>query len=166
VHRAELDIGALYDEFADDIYRFLCWHTSDAVLAEDLTSEVFIRAWKHRDTLRADQLRAWLYRVARNLTIDHYRRIHDKTLDESVDPTSDYDLHAEAEKHEASDQLHSALARLSNEHRTIVILRFFTRLSAKEVAQIMGKSEGNIRILQYRALKELKKDLSREKRNI
>jgi RNA polymerase sigma-70 factor (ECF subfamily) len=160
VHRKEVDIEALYDEFADQIFRFLSWHTGDSLLAEDLTSEVFIRAWKHREKLQAEQIRAWLYRVARNLTIDHYRRIHDKTLDESYDPVSDYDLHAEAEKREADTRLHEALAKLPDEHRTIIILRFFARLPAREVAVIIGKTEGNIRILQYRALKQLKRELT------
>jgi RNA polymerase sigma-70 factor (ECF subfamily) len=159
------NIKDLYDEYADAIYRFMYWHTGDPLLAEDLTSEVFFRAWKHRDKL-ADQEgkpqaqpRAWLYRVARNLLTDHYRRKHDEHLGDDFETASDYDLHAEAEKAETRNRLHSALARLPDEHRTIIVLRFFERLPAIEVAVIMNKSEGNIRILQHRALKALKKSL-------
>ena len=154
------DIEKLYDTFADPIYRFLCWHTGDSLLAEDLTSEVFIRAWKHREKLKDNESKAWLYRVAKNLVTDYFRRKHETIDDEMDTRPSGYNVHEAAETAETNDKLHKALSTLSFEHRTIVILRFFEQLSAKEVAIIIEKSEGNVRLLQHRALKELKKNLT------
>jgi RNA polymerase sigma-70 factor (ECF subfamily) len=152
-------IKRLYDDYADPIYRFIYWHTNDPLLAEDLMSEVFFRAWKFRDKLVEGNQRAWLYRVARNLIIDHYRRKKDEILDEAVEIESDYNLHAEAEKFETSQHLHKALATLSLEDQSIIILRFFEQLAAKEVAAIIRTSEGNVRVLQHRALKLLQRRL-------
>lgn len=157
---SSLTVKQLYDEFADPIYRFIYWHTSDPLIAEDLVGEVFFRAWKHNQQIRQGNQRAWLYRVARNLIIDYYRRRKDEVLDESNEIRSDYDLHQEAERNDTNDHLHRVLADLPLESRTIIVLRFFEHLSAKEVAGIMGRSEANIRVLQHRALKTLKQRLA------
>lgn len=145
--------------YADQIYRFLYWQTGDELLAEDLTSEVFYRAWKHYGSLEDSNYRAWLYRVARNLVTDHHRKKKPLQLDEDYDPVMEYDLHAEVESNERIRKVRIIIEKLSPQYRSVIILRFFEQLSCKEVADIMNKTEGNVRILQYRALKELKTKL-------
>lgn len=156
---SEALIKSLYDTYADQIYRFLYWQTGDALLAEDLTGEVFYRAWKNHETLQDSNYRAWLYRVARNLVTDYHRKKKTLSLDEDYDPVMDYNLHVEAEKNERIRKVRIIVANLSPQYRSVIILRFFEQLSCKEVADIMNKTEGNVRILQYRALKELKTKL-------
>ena len=152
----ESKIKAAYDEYADQIYRFLYWQTGDALLAEDITSEVFYRAWKNKETFLGYNQRAWLYRVARNLIIDYYRKKKETHFDEKFEPLSDIDLHGNAERNETIQKVRRVVADLPPQFRSVVILRFFEQLSCREVADIMNKSESNIRVLQHRALKELK----------
>ncbi|MEO8105302.1 MAG: RNA polymerase sigma factor [Candidatus Saccharibacteria bacterium] len=149
-----------YDSYADQIYRFLFWQTGDALLAEDLTGEVFFRAWKHRAKFSDANHRAWLYRVARNLITDNWRKKKDLSLPEDYEIVLDYDLAATAEQDEELARVRTLVQELPDKFRTVVLLRFFEQLSCREVSVIMGTSEGNVRILQYRALKELKGKLS------
>ena len=67
-------IESAYNDYSDQIYRFIFWQTGDPLLAEDLVSEVFIRAWKHRVMFLDINQRAWLYRVANNLVTDYWRK--------------------------------------------------------------------------------------------
>lgn len=153
-------IRQLYDEYADQIYRFLYWQTGDPLLAEDITSEVFMRAWKHREMLEQGNQRAWLYRVARNLITDNYRRKKETAISEDYEPVSDINLHDDAARREEIIRVRKVVAELSPLSRSVIILRFFEQLSSQEVADIMNKTPGNVRILQYRALKELKSKLT------
>lgn len=149
-----------YTAYADQIYRFVYWQVGDASLAEDLTSEVFYRAWKNRDKFSDGNHRAWLYRVARNLITDNWRKKKELSLPEDYEVVLDYDLAAEAEKHEELSRVRQLVLDLPKKYRAVVVLRFFEQLSCREVSAIMEISEGNVRILQYRALKELKGKLS------
>lgn len=149
-------IRKIYDTHADEIYRFLFWQTGDQALAEDLTSEVFYRAWKHQSTLQEGNPRAWLYRVGRNLVTDHHRKKKEQPLDDSYEPIGTDNLHEEAIRQEEILRLRKLVMELTPVSRSVIILRFFEQLSAQEVADIMNKTPGNVRILQYRALKELK----------
>jgi RNA polymerase sigma-70 factor (ECF subfamily) len=157
---SEEDFGVAYQANAQPIYKFFYWRTRDTNLSEDLTSSVFEKAWRSRGSFHSGSVRAWLYRIANNLLIDHWRAKKDVPL------TDEDSLPSEAEA--ASDildaqimssRLHRALDKLPTEMRTVVNLRFIEGLSAKHVAKIIGTSEGNVRVIQFRALKKMRRYL-------
>lgn len=151
-----------YLDHSDEIFRFLYWQAGDTDLAEDLTSEVFIRAWNHTEIFENAEhnARAWLYTVARNLLKDHWRKKQAVALDDIPEPLSDQDVVGDAIVNEEHTQIHAAIATLDERMQTVVILRFLQHLPVRSVAGIMQISEANVRTIQFRALKELKKRLS------
>jgi RNA polymerase sigma-70 factor (ECF subfamily) len=169
IHEDTLDSHAefkkAYQEYGQAIYRFLYWQTKDSVLAQDLASATFERAWKARKSFTGGSVQAWLYRIARNLLTDYWRKKKDLLIEDMpglaekiTDNAAPYDYDAEAMEH----SLAKSLDALPPELRAIVVLRFIEGLSAREVGAILGHSEGNIRIMQYRALKKLRKLLDDE----
>lgn len=156
--RTKQEFKKIYIEYSDKIYRFFYWHTGDIHLAEDLTSEVFVRAWRSRKKFINRYPQAWLFRIARNLLIDHYRRKKDKYVEDAdveLPPHTENHLEMTVQKEEIR-RLRKALANLPDNLRSVVILRFIERLPAKEVGKILKVSEGNVRVMQYRALTKLK----------
>jgi RNA polymerase sigma-70 factor (ECF subfamily) len=147
---------SMYEQYSDQIYRFLAWQTGDSVLAEDLTSEVFLRAWKNKEKLSPDDQKAWLYRVARNLTTDYWRKKKPTPLDEQEEVVFDHDLHEEVAQKEQIAQLQKLVTAMREDYKTVLTLRLFEQIDYGEISTIMKKSEGNIRVLYYRALKELR----------
>jgi RNA polymerase sigma-70 factor (ECF subfamily) len=159
------DFNEAYEKYCQPIYRFLYWQTKDPILSQDLTSMVFERAWKSRRSFAGGSVQAWLYRISRNLLIDHWRKKKDLLLDDLpgvaeaiTDNSVTYDYDSELEKR----RLSKTLDTLPDEQRSVVVLRFIDGLPAKEVGEILGLSEGNVRIIQFRALKRLKEALDNE----
>ena len=152
----------VYDEYSDQIYRFLVWHTGDSVLAEDLTSEVFLRAWKNRSKLSADEQKAWLYRVARNLLTDYWRKKKPVTLDEQEEIILEYDLHNEAAQREQIEQLQKSILNMRPEYQTVLVLRLLEGQEYPEIAAVLEKKEATVRVLYCRALSELRDVYNRE----
>lgn len=161
-----LALAEIYDRYAESIYRYLYRYLGDVDLAEDLTSEVFLKLLQALDSPRAPrkQLQGWLYRVAHNLAMDHFRQqAKRKVLEfreelvESGDSPS-----AKLEKHQRLQQLRVAISQLTPSQQQVLLLRFGEGLPIAEVGQMMGKSEGAIKLLQYRAVKCLRRLLDRE----
>ena len=158
--------AALYDRYFDPIYKHVLYKVGRRAEAEDLTAEVFLRAWQAIDRYRIGQqpFGAWLYTIAHNAVVDHYRsrrappEMDVNTADEDIfiDPV------AVAELRVTREQLRRAIRRLRPEHQQVIVLRFIDELGYPEVASIMGKSEGAVRVLQHRALRALSELLSRE----
>jgi RNA polymerase sigma-70 factor (ECF subfamily) len=148
--------GQLYELHVDRIYRYVYYRVGTADQAEDLTEHVFLKAWEAvpRYESRGLPFAAWLYRMAHNAVIDHYRASRPTT---SIDET--FDL--EDEKQSPSDavmagvdrdELKLAIQRLNPDQQKVIILRFVEGLSHAEVGKIVGKSEGAVRVIQHRAL--------------
>ena len=151
----------MYDSYADDIFRFLFVHVRDRDLAEDLTADTFMRAWKAIDRFDFSQPRPWLYKIARNLLNDHWRKHHTEQLPEDFEVASDdIDLNEGLERQFTQRRVRSAVARLSEPMKSVVILRFISGYSARQTAQSLELSESNVRVIQYRALKRLRGYLS------
>ncbi|MFC2045064.1 RNA polymerase sigma factor [Chloroflexota bacterium] len=157
--------GKLYDTYLEPIYRYVYHQVRDNEMAEDITQEVFIKAWKVIKSCRGREstFKAWLYRIAHNHTVDCFRRQkHESRIDidnhdfgeekRSLDATLD----EIAEGDEASRAL-SELVFLPDNQRQVVILKFIEGLDNQEISKVMGKSQGAIRVLQFRALAELRK---------
>ncbi|OGJ58002.1 hypothetical protein A2881_04320 [Candidatus Peribacteria bacterium RIFCSPHIGHO2_01_FULL_55_13] len=157
------DFDPLYTLHVEAIYTFLYRRTLDRSTAEDLTSTVFLKAMesiRSFDPARAP-LRAWLYRIARNQLIDYYRSASRTHVDiESIwDLASDEIATLGAERAVNAAELHKALQKLKPMQRNIVMLRIWEDLSYKEIAEILGTSEGNAKVIFSRTLSELRTSL-------
>jgi RNA polymerase sigma-70 factor (ECF subfamily) len=150
----------MYNQYADDIYRFIFVHVRDVELAEDLTADTFTSAWKSIEKFDNKQPRAWLYTIARNRMNDHWRKKQAVPLDENIEVVSEADLFEDiVDKKIQLKRVISALNTLPDEMKSVITLRFMQGLSAAETARSLGVTEGNVRVMQYRALKKLKEKL-------
>lgn len=151
----------VYDKHVVGIYRFIYARVGNHPDAEDLTAQVFVRAVEQLDTDRAPgQVAAWLYRVAQNATADYWRafyRLPVIGVDHVApgwEPVDAAGLRPRAEPNDgASDRVLALLHRLPEQYRRVLELRFLERLTVAETARAMGISNGNARVLQYRALR-------------
>ena len=159
--------GDLYLRYLDDIYRYIFYRVRDEKRAEDLTERVFVSAWEAMEGYqpRGYPFSSWLYRIAHNAVVDHYRTDRDeKPLDAMTFALADESPGPEEallKKREVS-RLLEAIAQLSEEKQRLIILRFVEGLSHAQVAQILGKSEGACRVIQHRALVALSEILGSE----
>lgn len=156
--------GKLYDLHLDAVYRYVYYKVNEASEAEDLTSQVFLKAWEAipRYEWRQIPFSHWLMRLARNAVIDHYRttRTHGE-LDEDL-VSRDPDPQGEYLRGERLKGLEAAIRRLPEDQRTVVVLRFIEEMDYAELADLMGKSQGALRVIQHRALAALRRILERE----
>jgi RNA polymerase sigma-70 factor (ECF subfamily) len=160
-------VAALYRRYVRAITRYVAYRVSDDALVEDLTAEVFLRMVEGLPGYQVTGVpfEAWLYRIAAARVADYYRarqRHPEEALTETM-----HSGHTPAEirlqESEELDELRAALAQLSEEHQTILILRFVERKSHDEVAAIMGKSARAVATAQHRALQRLAELLGTDK---
>ena len=155
--------GELYDAYVDLVHRYISYRVGNHALAEDLTSETFLRALRRISTFtwQGRDFGAWLVTIARNLVADHFKSSRYKL----EQPTSDM-VEAGADRTEDSPEaevlagitnaaLLAAVRKLGPEQQECIILRFLQGLSVAETAAILGKNEGAVKALQYRAVKAL-----------
>lgn len=152
------DFALLYDAYVHPIYRFVHYRTRDRDLAEDIVSQTFLRALekiKSFDPARGP-FGAWLYRIARNLIVDHYRAHHAHApLSDDWDAAEEQDVPDRAGP--LPKELTDALAGLGEQQREILLLRLWNDLSYRDIARITGKSEGNCKVIFSRAIATLRK---------
>jgi len=153
--------GLLYDRHVAAIYRYVYYRVRDDAEAEDLTSDVFIRALKAMPRYEPRQaFLAWLYRIARNAVIDRARKgnrqvsFEDALEHPGVDKIVEPD--AEILAHSDSATLRDALQKLTPLQREVVVLRFLEGYSTLEIARMVGKREGTVRGIQFRAIGALR----------
>lgn len=153
----------LYDQYVDSVYRYLLYRLREPSDAEDLTSEVFTRAFAniHRYRWQGKSFLAWLYTIARNAVTDRRRRERPTVdLDTAYGVAEDGPTaHERAVLGEQVGALRGAVKHLTTEQQQVLSLRFEANLSSREVARMLGKNEGAIRALQFRALGRLRKIL-------
>ena len=154
--------AALYDFYVEQIYRFILFRVGNEQTAEDLTSQVFLKAWNNLSSyqIRGLPFKAWLFRIARNSVIDYYRTYKETTpLEPSAltkpDPAAE--VGDQVEQQLQAEELRLALQQLTEDQRQVLTLRFIEGLSTEEVANVMGKRQGAIRALQMRGLQALAK---------
>jgi len=165
----------VYDDFADDIYRFVYFKVGRIEEAKDLTSMVFLKTWNHiqNNTLTsADTLRALIYKIARTSIVDYYRETGSKleiSLDDEANhidlPDEKRNLSADLDKNTDLERIKSKLPYLKEEYREIIVLKFINDLEIEEISDVTGKSKGNVRVLLHRALNALKDLVSEEEKN-
>ncbi len=158
--------GALFDHYHAPVYRFVAARVGRPSDAEDLAQLVFVKALEAlpRYESRGVPFGGWLFRLARNVVIDHVRtRREHATLDVIAERHDEGDGPDElAAIRQEMDSVAGAMRRLTPEQREAIELRFFAGLSAKEAAVAMGRQEGTIRGLQFRAIAALRRDLGIE----
>ncbi|MDO8584931.1 MAG: RNA polymerase sigma factor [bacterium] len=157
--------SALYDHYIAQIYRFVYLKTGSKAEAEDLTHDVFLSAWQNIGTYRhrGHPFSSWLYQIARNKVIDHYRtRKFTSPIDETTEGIADLAMQTEhaADQTMELDRVQLAMRELSDDHQNILILRFVDDLTPGEIAEALGKTEGAVRLIQHRAIKNLRAILS------
>lgn len=151
----------IYDDCIDKIYRFIFFKVNSQEIAQDLCSETFLRGWQSfkNNKKKIENPQAFLYQIARNLVIDHYRD-KGRTQTVSVDcvPIIDpgEDLEEQALLRSDLDTIKSALTGLKDEYQEVVIWHYIDDLSIAEIAKMVDKSEGAVRVTLHRALKSLK----------
>ncbi len=160
-------IGEIYNRYSQKIYAFLHRRTGDPTLAEDLTASVFLKMLEaiRNQRMWHTSFSGWIYRIAHNLLVDHYRDCAKLTyvgIDDTPLPASRSCPIAAAERSLESERLRSALLRLTEDQAMVISLRFLEHYSISEVATILGKSEGAIKSLQHRALATLYQLLENE----
>ncbi|MDP3948811.1 MAG: sigma-70 family RNA polymerase sigma factor [bacterium] len=154
--------GLLYDHYQPKIYRFVLIKVGRREDAEDLTHQVFINAWQNISNYKdlGFPFSSWLYRIARNQVIDSYRTKKPEISLDEVDEESFAALGINEKNIDDKIQIElvmKALKELKEDYQDILVMRFVEDLSVRETAVAVGKSEGAVKLMQHRAIKELKK---------
>ncbi len=153
--------GEIYDAYLPKIYRFVYLKVSNKGDAEDITSQVFMRAWKNIRSFKFQgfPFSSWLYRIANNAVIDFYRTRKDSVDIESIAETAyaesrgtDTEMDTEIE----IDKVRSVLKLLKPDEQSVLIMKFVDELSNKEIAKTLEKTDGAVRVIQHRALKQMR----------
>lgn len=153
--------GHIYDLFADQLFRYISIRIQNRDHAEDILQEVFIKAWKNLHTLKNEKLqfRAWMFTIASNATNDYFRRAY--RTPETVELTDEHDIHITREENIFDEEkklktLREAMMRLPVQYREVLQLRFIEEFSIDEVAKVLQKSNLAVRLIQFRAVKNLR----------
>jgi RNA polymerase sigma-70 factor (ECF subfamily) len=159
-------LGTIYDRYSTRIYNYIYRRVGDANLSEDLTAAVFT---KMLEAIRSSKpwrtsFSGWLYRIAHNIVVDHYRSwkkdaelpLEDRLVADRGDPVDALD------KTLTQDKLRVAIRQLTADQGNVILLKFVEGMSNSEVADILGKTEGAVKSLQHRALDSLRRILANE----
>jgi len=159
--------GLLYERYVNKIYNYIYYRTGNVNEAEDLTSKVFQRAYRHITSYnpRGVPFSAWLYRIAHNLVANWYRdrsRKKEVTLEDYLPSSFHYDFPESAlEQSQESEKMMKAIRRLPPERQQLIILKYVEGMSNADIGIIMRKSEGAIKSLYHRTLESLRKEIEK-----
>jgi RNA polymerase sigma-70 factor (ECF subfamily) len=167
ISRDPAAFGELYDLFVERVYKYLYFRTGSQPEAEDLTEQVFLKAWEAIDRYRwqGRPFLAWLYRMAHNIHIDHVRSQKPTTsLNNDERPLELASASADGELRRTldADLLTRALRELTPDQQQVIVMKFLEGLDNEHIAQSMDKREGAIRALQMRALMSLRRVLEHQ----
>ena len=162
IQRDREAFAVLHDCHLDRIYSYVSYSLKNAPEAEDLTQEVFIRAWKniHKYKITGAPFVTWLIPIARNMVADHFRA---KKKNNTVPLVEDqFTGAAEADPQNLTEvrleqqHLREVIGKLKGAKQQVIIMRFIVGMEYREIAQLLKKREGAVRVIQFRALKELR----------
>lgn len=161
--------GQLYDLYIEKIYRFIYFKVHSKEEAEDLTSEVFLKAWQYmieKSPGAIESVSGLLFSIARNTIIDSYRQ---KARRPTVSLEVIEEMASEKNEHEQIDVVHevehllATMKKLKQDYQEVLVLKYIEELKINEIAKVLGKSSINVRVLLHRAVRKLK-DLSEAKK--
>ncbi|MCR4284355.1 MAG: RNA polymerase sigma factor [Parcubacteria group bacterium] len=154
-----------YDDYAQNILRHIYFRVGNKELAEDLTQETFFKTWRYiseKDKEIAN-LKTFLYKVANNLIIDHYRQKNKITV--AIDDISEEFIATEAQQEKEIEKsfdkelIEASLLRLKDDQKQILVYRYIDDLSIPEISKLTGKTKENIRVIIHRGLKSLRETI-------
>jgi len=158
--KSKEEFNQIYNDCVDKIYRFVYFKVSSEDIAQDICSETFLKGWQaFNNDKDIDNPQAFLYQIARNLVIDHYReKGKNQIVSIDVVPITDTDIDLEETAAKKSDveMVRTCLSDLKEDYQEVVIWHYIDDYSIPEIAHIMSKSEGAVRVMLHRALKTLK----------
>lgn len=169
----EASLGQIYDLFFDKIFRYVSFKVS-VDSREDVCGEIFLKMVQNIKKYKPQEsasFSAWLFRIAHNQIVDFYRKqkellgIDDDDFFMNIPDTKKLTPDKKTETILEYEKIYESLVKLSSLHREILELKFLEEFSNNEIAKITGKTEGNIRIIQLRALRELRKYFPQEESN-
>ena len=155
--------GLIYDHFSGKIYNFIYFRVGHKEVAEDILSDSFVKGWQKINQINSPEaLSAWLYQIAKNNIIDYYRVKKDTVqlaevqdfLEDEVNPVDITNLDFDQKK------ILQLIKHLPIEQQDVIKYKFFEDMTNEEIAYVMGKTEGTIRVIQHRAITKLKELLN------
>lgn len=155
----------LYDAYVARVYRYIYFRVTDDAATEDLTSQVFLKAWESLDRyeMGSSPFVAWLYTIARNLVIDYYRTKKESVPLEDIHTLTNNETPVEeVEARFDLQAMRDALQFLTDDQQQVLILKFIAGLPNENIARIMNKREGAVRALQMRALQTMAKFMEKK----
>ena len=158
--------GKIYDELVKPIYRYIFYRV-DAQIAEDLTEETFLKAWQNLSKYKVGKhpFSAWVFRIAHNLVCDYYRKneisyeIDENMADEKLHSSPTHQLNLKLNE----VKLRKAINKLPENYQQVILLKYINEEDNDVIAKVIGKSEGAVRTLQFRALEKLRNILEEKK---
>ncbi|HJX82898.1 MAG TPA: RNA polymerase sigma factor [Candidatus Angelobacter sp.] len=157
-------LGVLFDRYQMPLFNFYCKLTGDRAVSEDLVQDVFFRILKYRHTYAVGTpFRAWMYQIARNARVDHFRKSRPETgLEQEMLPVVTHpDL---AQQKQETALLHHALMQMPEEKREVLVLARFQELKYSEIAELLGCEVNTVKVKVHRALQELRETFQRLER--
>lgn len=153
-----------YDDHADALYRFCVFQTSNDAVSQDITAETFTKTWEYiTQGKEIKNIRAFLYRVAKNLIIDYRRKKKAHSLDAITETGVEFESSTNIQEEQSLEfdksYILKILETLEEPHRGIIILRFIEELSIKEIAEISGEKPNTISVKVHRGVEKLKQKL-------
>lgn len=168
VKRDRTAFGSLYDCCVDRVYRHVYYRVSNQADAEDITQEVFARAWKAIDKYKKTgaPFITWLITIASHLIADHYRSRQKMTKIDEIYKNNPYNQminpEEQAEVSFNNTRIKEAVLKLKGDKQRVILMHFIDGFSYEELAKALNKSENAVRVIQYRALADLKRLLKRD----
>lgn len=160
--------GELYDRYYTRVYRYVYHRLGRTHDAEDVTALVFMKALEALPSYKTGRsgFAPWIFRIARNAVVDHYRRQKQHSpLEEAEHKSSDDDPVTDVLRNEQKDDLRALVGHLSNDQREVVLMRYAGDLSFAEIAQAVKKNESAVRMLLHRGLRKMKAVIEDERRD-
>lgn len=156
-------IGAIYDKYFPEVYRYVRYRISDQSTAEDIASDVFVRLMDAAQRKQGPQtnLRGWLIATASNVVNDHHRRRYRRPVEALSETMADRGpgIHAEIDSREQNRLVQGAMAHLTEEQQHVLALRFGQGYSIEETAALLKKNINAVKALQFRALASLQRQI-------
>jgi RNA polymerase sigma-70 factor (ECF subfamily) len=158
--KIEQEFMAAYEQYSDDIFRYCFFQTSDREVALDISQDTFTKTWQYiADGKEVENIRAFLYRVAKNLIIDWRRKKKSSSLDSLLDEGFDYEEdYSEMERQETayeSEQAKEALDNLKDNYKEVLTMRYIDGMSVKDIADKLDAAENTISVRIHRGLQKL-----------
>jgi RNA polymerase sigma-70 factor (ECF subfamily) len=163
MQKQRAEFSKVYDKYIAKIYRFVFLKVNSTEAAQDICSETFLRGWEAFKQEKIDNSQAFLYQIARNLVIDHYRE-KGRTQIVSANDLPIVDINSKIEEKAVLDsdisRIKEKLASLSDDYQNVIIWHYLDDLPIREVANLLDRSEEATRVLLHRALEALRKDVN------